>query len=151
MTTILTSLHGIKVGLDVDGYLTSPTGIKVPELHIGTSGSEVRVNDNTTTTATVSSTGTAISNSGITTLTSTATKTYSLADPTGVGMTKRIVQTSSSTAGLKLSSAAGSFAGSTAVTFLNFFGVRDAATLTALSTAQWGLTGGFGAVTMTTA
>lgn len=43
MTTILTSLHGKQAGLDKDGYLTSPVGIKVPELHVGTSGSEVQL------------------------------------------------------------------------------------------------------------
>lgn len=42
MTTILTSLHGRKLGLDKDGYLTGPVGIKVPAVYIGTSGSEVK-------------------------------------------------------------------------------------------------------------
>lgn len=43
MSTILTSLHGRLLGLDRLGYLTSPKGVKIPELHIGASGSEVQV------------------------------------------------------------------------------------------------------------
>lgn len=43
MTTILTSIHGRRLGLDKDGYLTSPKGVKVPEVHIGASGSETAI------------------------------------------------------------------------------------------------------------
>lgn len=41
MTDILVELHGRQVGLDSNGYLTSPTGAKLPALSLGTSGSEV--------------------------------------------------------------------------------------------------------------
>lgn len=40
MTQILTSIHGRQLGLDKDGFLTSPKGMKVPAVHIGPSGSE---------------------------------------------------------------------------------------------------------------
>lgn len=43
MTEILTSIHGKEVGLDVNRYLTSPVGAKLPALALGPSGSEVNV------------------------------------------------------------------------------------------------------------
>lgn len=43
MTDILTSIHGRLVGLDKDEYLTTPVGVKVPALYIGTSGSETQL------------------------------------------------------------------------------------------------------------
>ena len=151
MTTILTSIHGIRLGLDKDGYLTGPVGIKMPEMYVGTSGSEVLVNDNTTTSATVATTATAISNSGITTLTSTAAKTYTMTDPTGVGLKKRLVQTSSSTAGLKITPVAATIAGSTLNVALNLFGAGNSFNLESISTAVWAVLGTNGSVTVTTA
>ena len=88
MSTILTSLHGKQAGIDKDGFLTSPLGIKVPALYVGASDAEVRVGDVSVTQATISSTGTAIGNSGLTVLTSTAAKAYVLTDPAAAGLRK---------------------------------------------------------------
>ena len=45
MSTILTSLHGKQAGVDKDGFLTSPVGLKVRALYVGASDAEVRVGD----------------------------------------------------------------------------------------------------------
>lgn len=70
MSQILTSLHGKELGLDKDRYLTSPTGIKVPEIWQGASGSEVRL-DHTGVTN-IDSTATQLLAYGLNLITTTA-------------------------------------------------------------------------------
>lgn len=152
MSTILTSLHGKQAGLDKDGFLTSPVGLKVPALYVGASDAEVRVADTGVTQATISSTGSSIANSGLTVVTSTASKAYVLADPTGVGLRKAISQTSSSTAAKTVTSAGGTAVGFDGFNHIaTFFGRGDALYLQSISTAMWAVIGRSGAVTLTTA
>jgi hypothetical protein len=152
MSTILTSLHGKQAGLDKDGFLTSPIGLKVPALYVGASDTEVRVADTGVTQATISSTSIAIGNSGLTTITSTASKAYVLTDPTGAGLRKAISQTSSSTAAKTVTSAGGAGIGFDGLNHIaTFLGRGDALYLQSISTAMWAVIGRSGAVTLTTA
>lgn len=150
MSTILTSLHGKQAGIDKDGFLTSPVGIKAPALYVGASDAEVRVGDVGVTQATISSTGTAIANSGLTVIISTAAKAYVLTDPGAAGLRKALSQTSSSTAAKTVTSAGGvGFDGLNHIA--TFLGRGDALYLQSISTAMWAVIGKSGAVTLTTA
>lgn len=150
MSTILTSLHGKQAGIDKDGFLTSPVGIKAPALYVGAADAEVRVGDVGVTQATISSTGTAIANSGLTVIISTAAKAYVLTDPGAAGLRKALSQTSSSTAAKTVTSAGGvGFDGLNHIA--TFLGRGDALYLQSISTAMWAVIGKSGAVTLTTA
>lgn len=152
MSTVLTSIHGKRLGIDSDGYLTGDIlGIKVPAIFNGPSGSET--DPNAITSATVSSTGTNISAGGLTTLTSTVAKNYVLTDPAYAGQRKVISQTSSSTAA-KIVTTSGTTNG-TGFDGLNhiatFLGRGQALALQALSTAGWAVVSKDASVTLTTA
>lgn len=150
MSTILTSLHGKQAGIDKDGFLTSPVGIKAPALYVGASDAEVRVGDVSVTQATISSTGTAIGNSGLTVIISTAAKSHVLTDPGAAGLRKALSQTSSSTAAKTVTSAGGvGFDGLNHIA--TFLGRGDALYLQSISTAMWAVIGKSGSVTLTTA
>jgi len=79
------------VGLDVNGYLTSPTGIKVPAIYIGTSDSETQIHTSTSAT-----TGSTMPAGGTSVITASTSGTYTLAAPVA-GVTKALAVTSSST------------------------------------------------------
>lgn len=150
MTTVLTSIHGKRVGLDADNYFTTETGIKAPVYFEGTSGSEF--DNQTQTTATVSSTGTTITNHGVTQMTSTAAKSYLLADPTHTRQRKVLSQTSSSTAGLTITTVGGT--NGTGYDGLNhiakLLGRGQALALQAASTLGWMVISKDSSVTLTT-
>lgn len=152
MSTVLTSIHGKRLGIDSDGYLTGDIlGIKVPAVFNGPSGSES--DPNALTTASLASTGTTISAGGLTVLTATATKSYVIADPVYAGQRKVISQTSSSTAA-KIVTTSGTTNG-TGFDGLNFIatflGRGQALALQALSTAGWAVISKDASVTLTTA
>jgi hypothetical protein len=98
MSTILKSLHGHQLGLDKDGYLTSPIGAKIPALYLGTSGSETQSDIEGLTTVSAASTGSNISPRGTTTLGATSgnNPTYNLSAPVA-GVVKRIFASGTST------------------------------------------------------
>lgn len=145
MTTILKSLHGSQLGLDKDGYLTSPVGIKVPELHVGTSGSEVQLSN----TVTAASSGTTIGRYGTATLGATAgnNPTYHLEAPVA-GARKVIAASGTSTGQILSSTAAGanfeSTGGSTHVSCT--IGKGGGLLLEGLSTSLWHVVGNIGGV-----
>lgn len=150
MSTVLTSIHGKRVGLDADNYLTTETGIKAPVYFEGTSGSEF--DNQAQTSATISSTGTAITNSGVTLLTATGAKAYTISDPTHVRQRKVISQTSSSTAAKTVTTVGGVGIGFDGFNHIaTFLGRGDALHLQAISTAMWAVIGKSGSVTLTTA
>ena len=147
MSTILKSLHGLQLGLDKDGYLTSPVGIKVPEVYVGTSGSEVAHS----LTVTAASSGTVIANSGVATLGATAgnNPTYHLAAPVA-GSRKTISASTGSTGQIVSSTGAGatyrSTAGSTQTAAT--FPAGASLSLLGVSTSLWQVTNNYGTVTL---
>jgi hypothetical protein len=151
MSTVLTSIHGKRLGIDSDGYLTGDiNGIKVPTVFQGASGSEF--DNDLITSATISSTGTAISNSGVTLLTATAAKAYTISDPTHVRQRKVISQTSSSTAAKTVTTVGGAGIGFDGLNHIaTFLGRGEALHLQATSTAMWAVIAKTGSVTLTTA
>ncbi len=151
MSTVLTSIHGKRLGIDSDGYLTGDlTGIKLPVVFEGASGSEF--DNSLITTASLASTGTNISNSGLTVLTATATKAYVINDPTHVRQRKVISQTSSSTAAKTVTTAGGAGVGFDGLNHIAaFLGRGEALHLQAISTAMWAVIAKTGSITLTTA
>lgn len=145
MSTILVSLHGRDVGLDSDRYLTSRVGAKLPELWLGTSGSEVQLSNSVT----AASTGTTIGRSGVATLGATggANLTYHLQAPVA-GAIKYVQASGTSTGQILSSTAAGanfeSTGGSTHVTCT--IGKGGALVLVGKSTSSWHVHGNFGGV-----
>ncbi len=147
MSTILTSLFGKRAGFDKNGYWTTDQGIAIPALKVGTSDSEVTVNnlsvtspslvDDTVTSATSGSTGTAISNSGITTVVSTRNQGFTLSAPTRAGLRKMIVQTSAATANT-VTLASGTYDGTH--TIATFTGTGSNIHLIAASTSLFQIT-----------
>lgn len=151
MSTVLTSIHGKRLGIDSDGYLTGDIlGIKVPAVFNGPSGSET--DPNALTSATISSTGTAISAGGLTVITTTGAKAYTITDPAYVGQRKVISQTSSSTAAKTVTTAGGAGIGFDGLNHIaTFLGRGDALHLQAISTAMWAVIARTSSVTLTTA
>ena len=151
MSTVLTSIHGKRLGIDSDGYLTGDlTGLKLPIVFEGTSGSEF--DNQAQTSATISSTGTAITNSGVTLLTATGAKAYTISDPTHTRQRKVISQTSSSTAAKTVTTVGGAGIGFDGLNHIaTFLGRGDALHLQATSTAMWAVISKSGATTLTTA
>ena len=145
MTTILTSIHGHKVGLDVDGYLTTPVGIKSPKYFIGASGSEI--DENLVTTA---STGTTITAGGVAQITSSTSGSYTLAAPV-VGTFKTLVTTSSSTLDRLVTLASGNFLTTASATMVSitFKEPGNSVQLVGLTTALYAVLGTVGLSTAT--
>lgn len=145
MSTILKSLHGNQVGIDKDGYLTSPVGIKVPSLFVGPNNTEVQL-DNTVTAA---STPVTVPRFGTATLGATggANLTYHLQAPVA-GCRKVIAASGTSTGQILSSTAAGaafnSTAGATSVSCT--IGKGGALLLEGLSTALWQVVSNYGGV-----
>ena len=150
MSDILVSLHGRDLGLDKDRYLTTRIGAKHPELYLGTSGSEAKVDIQDFTTLTAASTGTTISARGIATLGATAgaNLTYAIAAPT-VGLRKTIFCTGASTGQIVSSTGAAatfqSTGGSTHIT-ATFPNKGSCLSLVGLSTGIWGVTSNQGVI-----
>ena len=143
MTTILTSLHGKQLGIDVDGFLTSPVGIKVPQVYVGASGSEVALGGSDA--VATPSTADTLSAGGLSILSSTAVKAYVMAAPVP-GVVKRLFATAVTTAARTVTLASGQFqstAQSTLAT-LTFDGAGQSLTLVGLSTAKYGVTANMG-------
>jgi len=120
---IKTSIHGRRLGLDTEGFLVGPSGLRTESIA-----------------ATSGTTGTALTNHGLTTFTMStgAAKTYTLAAPVA-GCQKELVVTSSSTKGIVVSltnASLNSTAGSSTTT-ITFNGRGDRAILEGLSTSTW--------------
>lgn len=129
------SLHGRAFGFD------SETGALMRNGQEGGSGDE---------TVTAASTASNIVPRGVTTLAATAAKAYTLTSPIA-GLTKRLIATGSST-GQTVTLASGTYrttAGST-FTVATFTAPGQALTLTALSTALFGVFSNMGTVTFST-
>lgn len=132
----LISLHGRAFGFD------SETGAIVRNGIEGGSGDE---------TVSAASTASNIAPRGVTTLAATAAKAYTLTAPI-TGLTKRLYNTAVTTTVQTVTLASGTFrttAGST-FTVASFGTVGQALTLTALSTALFGVTANMGVVTFST-
>jgi hypothetical protein len=138
MSTILTSIHGHKVGLDADGYLTSPVGIKVPAVYVGTSGSEELEGGSAAVTS--ASTAASISNTGMT-WGSSAAGTFTLAAPTRAGLRKQLSwDLLPGTTTVTITCASGSGIGSTDKTILKSTGAGPLGiSLVSRSTALWNI------------
>jgi hypothetical protein len=136
MSEILTSLHGKMLGLDVDGYLTCPVGIKVPKVYVGTSGSEELVDGASLVTS--ASTAANISNVGLTWF-SSAAGTFTLAAPTRAGLTKYLAaDLLPGTTTVTITCASGSGIGSTDKTILKSTGAGPlGVSLVSRTTAVW--------------
>ena len=144
MSQILTSLRGKLLGLDENGYLTSPVGIKVPTLYVGASGSEVNLMAVTTP-----SSASNIGISGLTNLSATAASTYTLDEPVA-GIVKRLFCTIATSQAVK--TAAATFVSTLGSTFrrITFASSGDGVTLVGLSTSQWAVMALTGATSHTT-
>lgn len=145
MSVILTSVHGRRLGLDKDGYLTGPAGIRVPDVQIGASGSEL-----SQSAVTAASTSANISAAGVTSLGSSAgaNPTYNINAPKP-GIRKSLVSIGASTGQIVSSTGAGATFTSTATGIslkATFVGLGQALDLIGLSTASWGVVGNVGAV-----
>jgi hypothetical protein len=138
MSEILTSVHGKQLGIDADGYLTSPVGIKVPKVYVGTSGSEELVDGAALVTS--ASTAASISNVGLTWF-SSAAGTFTLAAPTRAGLTKQLAaDLLPGTTTVTITCASGSGIGSTDKTILKSTGAGPlGVSLVARTTAIWDL------------
>jgi hypothetical protein len=140
MSEILTSLHGKQLGIDVDGYLTSPVGIKVPKVYVGTSGSEELVDGSALVTS--ASTAASISNVGLT-WGSSAAGTFTLAAPTRAGLTKTLAwDLLPGTTTVTITCASGSGIGNANKTILKSTGAGPLGVhLVSRSTALWDMVG----------
>lgn len=138
MSQILHSLYGRLLGIDKDGFITGLNGIKVPAIYTGPSGSETLSGGaasvtSPTTAQTVAAGGTSIFNA-------TAAKTYSLAAP-AAGVTKRLTNTTTSTAARTITLASGNIVSTSLSTgqTITMTGLGQSAELIGLSTAQYGV------------
>jgi hypothetical protein len=140
MSEILTSLHGKMLGLDADGYLTCPVGIKVPKVYVGTSGSEELVDGAALVTS--ASTASSISNVGLTWF-SSAAGTFTLAAPTRAGLHKQLAaDLLPGTTTVTITCASGSGIGNTSKTILKSTGAGPLGVhLVSRTTAIWDLVG----------
>jgi hypothetical protein len=147
MSTILKSLHGLQLGLDKDGYVTSPVGAKFPSLHLGPSGSEL---DSLAITA--ATTASNISAGGLTTLGSSAgaNPAYNIDAPVP-GVRKVLASIGASTGQTVSSTGAGAtFSSTTGVAgLLTFTGIGQTVELVGRSTSQYVIVGGRGTVAAT--
>jgi hypothetical protein len=147
MTTILVSLHGRDVGLDVDRNLTARVGAKFPSLYVGTSGSELQIDGVTT-----ASTAANISASGLTNITSTGAVAFTL-DAPQTGHRKAIHATANSTAARTITLVSGTFSSTSGSSqnraTINLLG--QSLTLQALSTSLYAVLANIGSVAFTTA
>lgn len=130
------SLHGRAFGFD------SETGAIIRNGVEGGSGDE---------TVTAASTTSNIVARGVTTLPATAAKTYTMDAPIA-GLTKRLFCTGSTTLAQVVALASGTFHTTAGTTFSSatFTGRGQCLTLTALSTAIYGVFGNLGTVTFST-
>jgi hypothetical protein len=147
MSTIRHSLYGKLFGLDANNYLTSPVGVKVPQVYAGVSGSEVAVMGSTSVqAATSATTATNITAGGITTVSSAAT-TWQLAAPVA-GVPKWLSAASSSTATRTITVASGSqicCTAGTSMTSIVLTGGGQGVTLVGISTAIYQVVNNSGA------
>jgi hypothetical protein len=163
MSEVLVSLHGRRVGLDKDGYLTTDVGIKVPTVAFGTSGSEVALTVTATElnnwvdgagdlqTLSSGSTGTAVNIYGVSQITSTQNQNWTIAGAAAAGVRKVLLATGGSTSSTVTASGCNfcSTAATSTGTVITFTGIGQSVTLTALSTLIWALTGDRGTVAVT--
>jgi hypothetical protein len=140
MSQILHSLYGKNLGMDKDLYLTSPVGLKMPEVWIGPSGSEVRSDPHTVTS--IGSTGTQLNAYGLNVLTTAAGSSgiFVLPAPVAGAQLSVYVSTGIATARLNVSATASetiSAQTSSTYTSLNSTAGGYFVTLQAPSTARW--------------
>lgn len=155
MTEILTSLHGKEVGLDKDRYLTTPVGIAVPAIKLGTSGSETTITATGTeinsltasNTVTAASTAANLANNGVTTLSSQSV-TYTLAPPTA-GVRKWITSLSASSGTSRIVAAGSGVTFDSSNATMTSSAANQSVILVGLSTSRWAIMSNVGTVGFT--
>lgn len=146
MSEILTSLHGKQVGIDKDGYLTSPVGIKVPSVFTGVSGSELNP-----AAVTSASTAASISGSGLTWF-SSAAGAFTLTDPLSAGQTKVLsMDNAPATTTWSVTTAAAGIGNANKTIWRTTGAGPIALTLQAISTALWAIRASHGSPAVSTA
>lgn len=147
MSTILTSIHGKQLGLDKDGYLTCPVGLKVPAVYVGAAGSEVLQSGSGEVTS--ASTAANIAATGLTWF-SSAIGDFTLDAPTRAGQVKTLfMDVAPATTTWKVTTTA---VGTSTKTVFRTTGAGPIAlTLQAISTALWAIRGGVGSPVVSTA
>lgn len=149
MSTILRSIAGRLFGIDANGYATSPTGIAVPDIRVGVSGSELSIHGpNAVNTA---STGSTIGAAGATSLAATTAAAFTLAAP--VPGTKKTLFATSTSTGQTVTLVSGTFSSTdgSSQNRATFTGIGQCLMLEALSTALYAIVNRQGAVTVSTA
>lgn len=146
MSTILRSIAGRLFGLDADGYATSPVGLKIPDLRVGASGSELPVSGSGV--VTTASTGSTIGAGGFTALAASTAAAFVLAGP--ITGTRKTLHATSTSTGQVVTLVSGNFSSTDGATgtIATFTGVGQTLELLAKSTGIYAVLNRQGAVTI---